>query len=107
MRLLSDEKVKQAIRTFFGDTSMQVAIMANNLVESIPSENDWIPVTERLPEEDGKYLCTITHEKFGYHEVRRCLCCIDRFYFYDLYPGEKVTAWMPLPEPYREEVKKK
>lgn len=55
----------------------------------------WIPVTERLPEEDGRYLCTYENE-FG--------ICVDfgKFYKGDWFVG-RVTAWMPLPQPYKAE----
>ena len=66
----------------------------------------WIPVTERLPEKGGDYLC---------------YCCIDghieypfsmvlRYYIVDENPhfqhecahGLNVTHWMPLPTPPKE-----
>ena len=57
----------------------------------------WIPVSERLPEESGSYLTTTRnnavrvnhfyaghgHQVFGYRN--------------------NVIAWMPLPEPYKDE----
>ena len=58
-------------------------------------EPHWIPVTERLPEKNGDYLC---QEKLG-------------FLYVDTWNGECwniarssfgiVVAWMPLPEPYK------
>ena len=63
----------------------------------------WISVKDRLPEE--KVNC-IVHYKHAY-------CDIDGYWaigfcYYDgekfkLYPAYKVTHWMPMPEPPKEE----
>ena len=51
----------------------------------------WIPVSERLPEEDGLYLV--------YTEEQPFVCSFkDGEFFID-----EVIAWMPLPEPYKAE----
>ena len=76
----------------------------------------WIPVTERLPEEDGAYL--VTTNCFGkYQGINICWFAKDGetvdeyelagqkyvWYFYDGEYGyvstDSVTHWMPLPEP--------
>lgn len=62
----------------------------------------WIPVTERLPEESGLYIVTNVGrwaEPVGtrYFNVR------EDGGFWSGHPGDKVLAWMPLPEPYRED----
>lgn len=70
----------------------------------------WIPVAERLPEEDGSYLVTTTTGTVT----------TARFYVGKTYPpthyrpreytsptkwqsNRHVTHWMPLPEPPKEE----
>lgn len=57
----------------------------------------WIPVSERLPEEDGRYLCTYKNDAYGDG------ICIDFGLYED---GEwyvsGAIAWMPLPERYEE-----
>lgn len=56
---------------------------------------EWIPVTERLPEEGGYYM--VAHQRSG--------CVAERFYYRDCpdlfveVTGDPVTHWMPLPEP--------
>ena len=50
----------------------------------------WIPVTERLPEENGGYLVTV---KRGYVTTALWVGNTENW--------KKVTAWMPLPEPYK------
>lgn len=56
----------------------------------------WIPCSERLPEHSGIYLVTLTVavEKYvvvRWYSQRGGWICEDR-----------VEAWMPLPEPYKE-----
>ena len=68
----------------------------------------WIPVTERLPEDD-KYIM-ISFENFTLPDIGRYEA--DKDGNGTFYPGDDeksyveydlfVNAWMPLPEPYRE-----
>lgn len=59
----------------------------------------WIPVTEQLPE-DGYYLATLDGELVGQEEPFTGMCGIENGKWDD---EDCVMAWMPLPEPYREE----
>jgi len=63
-------------------------------VESLPPvtpQPKWIPVSERLPKEDGLYLV--------YTEEQPFVCPFkDSEFFID-----EVLAWMPLPESYKGE----
>lgn len=69
------------------------------IFDDIPSAQQWIPCSERLPDKDGIYL--VTHRKFGKLEVTWNI----------FYGGEhaswlwndEIIAWMPLPEPYKGE----
>ena len=59
----------------------------------------WIPVTERLPDYPGRFMCY--YEVNDYGEVGHC---ID-WGMYDPDDGwyvSGVTHWMPLPEPPKE-----
>lgn len=88
-------------------------------------EPHWIPVSERLPDKDGWYICSLKDERVNslYWDNRRAIWVDNvRKYMFDLYTIRSkltnkeigmeqeavywdgwVTAWMPLPEPYREE----
>ena len=63
--------------------------------------NDWTPCSERLPDKEGEYI--ITDDAGGMATVTT-----DEFEHYTngepmwLY-GQHITAWMPFPEPYKEE----
>lgn len=91
------------------DYAIEAAISALEEQE----QHRWIPVEERLPEEEGKYLVT-----FAIDEKVRLVgygCCQKDilgnnigFGWYDLYrgiyfSGKAFIAWQPLPEPYRPE----
>lgn len=58
--------------------------------------SEWIPVSERLPEE-GTYLCTFDGELVGEEEPFTGMCG----YHNGKWDEECVIAWMPLPEPYK------
>jgi len=68
-------------------------------LENLPPTQQWIPVSERLPEADGRYL--VTCSEWGvwtvdwniWHNVPKPSWLWE----------QGVTAWMHLPEPYKEE----
>lgn len=71
---------------------------------------DWIPCNKKLPEEDGQYLITVKYEPEEGHENiytehgEWFNGNWDKCFFYG-YCGkvESILAWMPMPDPYREE----
>jgi hypothetical protein len=90
-------------------------------IEQDEKENGWIPVSERLPEDEKEYLVTLekvygTPEKL--YGIANYLKFGDAGYWnenkygyleWDKYSDGhggtkmyKVIAWMPLPEPYKE-----
>lgn len=93
-------------------------------MQSIPAADvrpvRWIPVTERLPGEDGDYL-TLSESYVGGEPLTRVLSYSENlesvskiffegvnrngWYDYDgdvgFYEIETVTYWMPLPEPQK------
>ena len=64
----------------------------------------WIPCSERLPEKGVSVLVSVK-----WYEDDEEVCIAKRFddgYLIDDYGlsyAEKVQAWMPLPEPYKEQ----
>jgi hypothetical protein len=65
--------------------------------------NGWMPVSERLPEDDGNYLVTMKHKEFNQTKVTS-MDFNGEFLFDDYFEKAwwEVTAWQPLPEPYKE-----
>lgn len=74
-----------------------------NDLEQDEKKNGWIPVSERLPEASGTYQVTCmdgriyrsTYAKFQ-GKLKRWELTGARSYW-------KVTAWMHLPKPYKED----
>lgn len=72
--------------------------------EGCPTEGkpkqQWIPVSERLPEECGDYLVTKKTIGWNCEEYQT-----NDIAYYDsdgFHKADTVVAWMPLPEPYKE-----
>lgn len=78
-------------------------------IERLKEQHRWIPVEERLPGEDVIVLVTVSdfysHFTFS-NTIELGNLCSDGSWFIEGYPDwddPNVTAWMPLPEPYRKE----
>ena len=89
-------------------------------LELVPSAQQWIPCSERLPEEYGEYYITWMTSSSKRPFVAICEGEVtgeydhkhNRFKFEWLLedyikacPNVEVIAWMPLPEPYKGEIK--
>ena len=91
-----------------GWDSLITAKAAFDMLDSLPVEElpvfKWIPVSERLPKENGRYLCTVgtdyRNPREMYYEPKgknnRTWASLDRTYVEDCF----VIAWMPLPPCY-------
>ena len=81
----------------FGDSGEEIASDIDIILSALPSsEADWIPVSERLPSEDGCYLVSTTGTN---NDI------IDIAYYTEeiWHKASRIKAWMPLPKPYRED----
>lgn len=89
-------------------------------LEQDEKENGWIPVSERLPEERDWFLAVFRELDTGYQLIPRVAEFINRpddehatsdgWHIVDFFEGPKeyikllkCVAWMPLPEPYKED----
>lgn len=82
---------------------------AHRMLVQLPSaQPGWIPCKTALPKEDGQYIVTIKYEHVdGYEDIySEHIEWVDghwdEFGHYHCGRVEKVLAWQPLPEPYRE-----
>ena len=73
-------------------------------IDCQPKVGEWIPVSEKLPEESGTYIANaiencIVHVTFAkwMKRMKKWNLTGSRSYW-------KVTAWQPLPEPWKGEV---
>lgn len=99
-------------------TQQEVCKFLANLMDVLEKQmsssekpDKWIPVSERLPEKDGQYLITVKYKHVNdsyedvyaehgeWHDGRW-----DMFCFGHCGEVEGIIAWMPLPEPYKQEV---
>jgi hypothetical protein len=85
-------------------------VIATRLIANGVTLNQWIPVTERLPEEDKKILVLckngamfvgVMGKFYGGTEIRFMTC--TALNSTKLLNKGRVTHWMPLPEPPKEE----
>lgn len=69
-------------------------------IDDAPTINQWIPVSERLPEVGQDVIISVAN---GYL-TWGCLYDVGYYWscLYSLIPKDRVIAWMPLPEPYKE-----
>lgn len=74
-------------------------------IKALEQEPKWIPVSERLPEENGQYLVTVknlTGYEQLYNNVFECEF-FEKDWIFKGWKDNKVIAWMPLPQPYKAE----
>ena len=81
------EEEEKLIIGFLKDT-------AESFMRENQSAQQWIPCSERLPDQNGKYLVVGRQKAIN----------ILKFDGGRWYGKWGVVAWMPLPSPYREEV---
>lgn len=81
-----------------------------DIINEQPKVGDWIPCSERLPEEEEPVL--VQWEKYDRH-LNITITYLDVMWLDDAeeevfetingVPNGKVVAWMPLPEPWKGE----
>ena len=65
-------------------------------IEALPSAQQWIPAKEAEPQEDGKYLIC---DECGFIDT----AFYEEDDFEIIVTPNRITAWMPLPEPWKGE----
>ena len=66
----------------------------------VPTNDGWISVDDRMPEDDRMVLVTCQTKK-GIRSVNRAYC--DGAFWHGSGSMSGVIAWRPLPDPYRPE----
>lgn len=90
--------------------------IVNSLLDALAQdekENGWIPVSERLPEKDGRYLVTFKNGikvcMVGYGSCKRTVLGYPIGHgWYSLeeaqyYAEDSIIAWRPIPNPMKED----
>lgn len=94
LRGYEDSKGARAELAYARAVDMPVISMTGPIRDEY-KRGEWIPVSETLPEESGRYLVFTRWDG------------IDCSYFHDLtggwlkYERSEILAWMPLPKPYK------
>ena len=75
-------------------------------IAKLSANQRWIPVTERLPVENGYYLCDVCFSSVAdCKSYRRMILYFEDNVWIDMpncFRTRKPTHWMPLPEPPKE-----
>lgn len=72
-------------------------------LEQDEKENGWIPVSEGLPEASGTYQVTCMDGRVYRSTYAKFQSRLKRWELTGARAYWKVTAWRPLPEPYKED----
>ena len=80
-------------------------VKAQKIVKALSNrqQGEWIPVSERWPKENNKYLVTLTDEDYSGNNIHIIQIAYWTGLKWDLDFEEcnSVIAWQPLPEPYK------
>lgn len=71
-------------------------------IEQDEKENGWIPVSEGLPEASGTYQVTCMDGRIYRSTYAKFQSKLKRWELTGARSYWKVTAWQPLPAPYKE-----
>ena len=92
------QRMKDMITNHWSDfsdaTNYKTALACVDAVPTVTSEPHWIPCSERLPTKSDDYLVS-SYDKLVfdlYYSVE---------YGWDGWWHNRISAWMPLPEPYK------
>ena len=76
----------------------------SGVINDAPAVNRWIPVSERLPEREGRYLCSLYYAVPPYHLLHPENDTYIRDVSVQYFDGKSfiasVVAWMPMPDAY-------
>lgn len=115
-----EEREIQAFAKVDGGAAHKTYRNAIEIVDEVAKDynNGWIPCSERLPEEEGRYICYVCgiRSDIAIYSFAKNLSRVDEydfegknksgFYNYDseygYYEMSNVVAWQPLPKPYKE-----
>ena len=100
---------RKAVKELFQEGSVMgmYYFLGIDELPSITSKKEaWIPCSERLPENNGVYLVTIIFDidetESGRDVTKAYFCSQSKKWQY--FSNDEVIAWMPLSEPYKEEM---
>lgn len=87
------------------NTRRTTLCMARDYLKEHFAEQKWIPVSERLPETFGEYIVAVKHISGEMYSDYADYDPYAKSWKPGIYSGpcDKITHWMPLPEPPKED----
>ena len=98
---ISRQEAIKEIARWIGYLDEDMILRIQTGLKKLPSAQRWIPVSERLPKEDGSYLVSGKWGS-GKESVGDCEFSVEDEYFQTAW-NFNVLAWMPLPDPWKGE----
>lgn len=100
MRTINADDCEKYFYEHLDDNNIAGAMNAINEMPTVEPEQRWIPVTERLPKEDKPVFVYLFYDSPYIAWLSDGVWHTDDFI---VDKDHEPAAWMPLPEPYREE----
>lgn len=100
--MLNKKTVIDTLERLKGGTKGVVAETISDcqrVISAMDDDSGWIPVTERMPQEDVRVITLDKHGNVGIRALKRFVGEKNHLFRPDgLAPGKYITHWMPLPE---------
>lgn len=87
----------------FEGTAYEFGLKVMNHIESMKKVGEWIPYSERVPEESGTYIVNAIENHIVHVTFAKWMPRMKKWNLTGSRSYWKVTAWMPLPKPYKGE----
>ena len=104
-RTLDEDVVLKEIGRWIGYLDEDMIERIKIGIKRLPSAQQWIPCSERLPEDDTLMLVNYIYSRpdagdiwIGWHEMENVWYIDGEAHSSEF--GNEVIAWMPLPEPW-------
>lgn len=108
MRLIDADKLKSVFNYLCEQKNVGTITLeaVEAIIDTAPTVPQWIQCSERLPElRHDVLICVYFHEgwqvKLGYRQDGEFMFWHEGILDSVLDEEKRVTAWMPLPEPYK------
>lgn len=82
------------------DMAYEILNMVEEIINTQPVNNNWIPCSDKLPVDLENYLVTLEDE---YGELYISIVEYGKYTWTNKPPYSDVIAWQPLPQPYKGE----
>lgn len=87
----------------FTGTAYDFGLKIMIYIENMEKVGEWIPCSERVPEESGTYIVNAIENHIVHVTFAKWMPRMKKWNLTGSRSYWKVTAWMPLPEPYKPE----